>query len=358
MRVKNWDYRELRERIADGYTLRHFTDFNSQRVPQHDAFNRAFYRLKWGHGDSAILIHYDPGRIENTCYADIATFLLAIDVPVPRLIRHDPDGCLILMEDLELELAVRQIDALHLAADLGLGRGLQAGALSRGDLRRHAALRRERRSDQRRHGERVQQLENQRVLNLRDQNHLTSQDEQAQSRLEQEKEQQRSLEEQLAQGQEERERVSADERILDPFALEQLGYSEDANRNKTSDWQIVGPHGLNLRAERAGGQAHHVVRRVPVQPPLPVERADDAHELRRVGGDLPEVEVRRLAEVLVDRLAVRARERDPHRCLRQLCASFCASEAFACRRFATSKTRFIVPVTMIIVMTTRSIGIS
>jgi transposase, IS5 family len=46
MRVKNWDYRELRERIADGYTLRLFTDFNSQRVPKHDAFNRAFNRLR------------------------------------------------------------------------------------------------------------------------------------------------------------------------------------------------------------------------------------------------------------------------------------------------------------------------
>src|SRR6266571_8624871 len=45
MRVKNWDYRELRERIADGYTLRHFTDFNSRLVPQHDAFNRAINRL-------------------------------------------------------------------------------------------------------------------------------------------------------------------------------------------------------------------------------------------------------------------------------------------------------------------------
>jgi IS5 family transposase len=45
MRVKNWDYRELRERIADGYTLRHFTQFNGQRVPKHDAFNRAFNRL-------------------------------------------------------------------------------------------------------------------------------------------------------------------------------------------------------------------------------------------------------------------------------------------------------------------------
>jgi len=45
MRVKNWDYRELRERIADGYTLRHFTAFNSQQVPHHDAFNRAVNRL-------------------------------------------------------------------------------------------------------------------------------------------------------------------------------------------------------------------------------------------------------------------------------------------------------------------------
>ena len=45
MRVKNLDYRELRERIADGYTLRLFTHFNSNRVPKHDAFNRAFNRL-------------------------------------------------------------------------------------------------------------------------------------------------------------------------------------------------------------------------------------------------------------------------------------------------------------------------
>jgi transposase, IS5 family len=45
MRVKNWNYRELRERIADGYTLRQFTDFYCQSVPQHDAFNRAFNRL-------------------------------------------------------------------------------------------------------------------------------------------------------------------------------------------------------------------------------------------------------------------------------------------------------------------------
>jgi IS5 family transposase len=44
-RVKNWNYRELRERINDGYTLRRFTRFYSKLVPKHDAFNRAFNRL-------------------------------------------------------------------------------------------------------------------------------------------------------------------------------------------------------------------------------------------------------------------------------------------------------------------------
>jgi IS5 family transposase len=45
MRVKNWDYRELRERIADGYTLRRFSHFYSKPIPKHDAFNRAFNKL-------------------------------------------------------------------------------------------------------------------------------------------------------------------------------------------------------------------------------------------------------------------------------------------------------------------------
>ena len=45
MRVKNWDYRELRERIADGIMLRQFTDFYCGKVPKHDAFNRSFNRL-------------------------------------------------------------------------------------------------------------------------------------------------------------------------------------------------------------------------------------------------------------------------------------------------------------------------
>jgi IS5 family transposase len=45
MRIKNWDYRELRERIADGCTLRQFADFYCLPVPRHDAFHRGFKRL-------------------------------------------------------------------------------------------------------------------------------------------------------------------------------------------------------------------------------------------------------------------------------------------------------------------------
>jgi IS5 family transposase len=45
MRIKNWDYRELRERIRDGYTLRKFAGFYSRPVPKHNAFNQAFNRL-------------------------------------------------------------------------------------------------------------------------------------------------------------------------------------------------------------------------------------------------------------------------------------------------------------------------
>jgi aminoglycoside/choline kinase family phosphotransferase len=62
--------------------------------------DRTFFRLTWNRKDSAILTHYNPERVENTYYADIAVFLREIDVPAPRLIRHDPGGCLIVMEDL------------------------------------------------------------------------------------------------------------------------------------------------------------------------------------------------------------------------------------------------------------------
>jgi IS5 family transposase len=45
-RIKNWDLRELRERIADGYSLRLFTHFFSGRVPNHRTLNRNFNRLR------------------------------------------------------------------------------------------------------------------------------------------------------------------------------------------------------------------------------------------------------------------------------------------------------------------------
>jgi hypothetical protein len=62
--------------------------------------DRTFSRIKWNRKDSAILVHYDPKRVENTYYAEIAAFLREIDIPAPRLIRHDPPACLIIMEDL------------------------------------------------------------------------------------------------------------------------------------------------------------------------------------------------------------------------------------------------------------------
>jgi IS5 family transposase len=43
--IKNWSFRELRERIADGMTLREFTRFGAARVPKHKAFHRVSRRL-------------------------------------------------------------------------------------------------------------------------------------------------------------------------------------------------------------------------------------------------------------------------------------------------------------------------
>lgn len=44
-RIKNWDLRELRERIDDGQSLRVFTTFFAAPVPTHRAFGNAFSRL-------------------------------------------------------------------------------------------------------------------------------------------------------------------------------------------------------------------------------------------------------------------------------------------------------------------------
>ncbi len=62
--------------------------------------DRRFFRVEWNGGGSAILIHYDPKRVENTLHAGIAAFLSEIHVPVPRVLRHDPGAGLLLLEDL------------------------------------------------------------------------------------------------------------------------------------------------------------------------------------------------------------------------------------------------------------------
>ncbi|MGH8650268.1 MAG: transposase, partial [Burkholderiales bacterium] len=45
-RLKNWDYQELSERIADSFSLRLFTKFYSDAVPTHSAFHSTLSRLR------------------------------------------------------------------------------------------------------------------------------------------------------------------------------------------------------------------------------------------------------------------------------------------------------------------------
>ena len=115
-RVKNWDYRELRERIADGYTLRHFTQFNSQRVPKHDAFNRAVNRLR-------------PTTLEAinqaTIHAAVELGLedgkkLRVDTTVVETDIHHPTDNTLLWDSVRvLTRLVRKLDAV-LPAGVGL----------------------------------------------------------------------------------------------------------------------------------------------------------------------------------------------------------------------------------------------
>jgi N-acetylmuramate 1-kinase len=62
--------------------------------------DRTYYRIKWNCKESAILVRYDPKRVENSYYADIDWFLSRINVPAPEIIRHDPESCLLAMKDL------------------------------------------------------------------------------------------------------------------------------------------------------------------------------------------------------------------------------------------------------------------
>lgn len=62
--------------------------------------DRLFYRLRWNEDETAILIYYNPKRIENKLYADIAKFLFEIKIPAPQIISHDTERYLILTEDI------------------------------------------------------------------------------------------------------------------------------------------------------------------------------------------------------------------------------------------------------------------
>jgi aminoglycoside/choline kinase family phosphotransferase len=62
--------------------------------------DRIYYRFLWGAQNTAILMHYKMERTENAYFAEIALYLAENEIPVPRIIRHDPDACLILMKDL------------------------------------------------------------------------------------------------------------------------------------------------------------------------------------------------------------------------------------------------------------------
>ncbi len=61
---------------------------------------RSYFRFKWNRINSVIIVHYQTSRPENSYHADISNFLLELNIPVPDIIRHDPENCLIIMKDL------------------------------------------------------------------------------------------------------------------------------------------------------------------------------------------------------------------------------------------------------------------
>ena len=87
MRLKNWDYRELAERIADGYTLRQFTRFDCSTVPRHDAFNRSFVRLKAATlrriNDTLVGVAVEMG-LEQVTKLRLDTTVVETDIRYPR----------------------------------------------------------------------------------------------------------------------------------------------------------------------------------------------------------------------------------------------------------------------------------
>jgi N-acetylmuramate 1-kinase len=62
--------------------------------------DRAYFRFRRRPDLSAILVHYQRSRIENSYFAAIASFLQENGIPIPKILRHDPLAGLMLMQDL------------------------------------------------------------------------------------------------------------------------------------------------------------------------------------------------------------------------------------------------------------------
>lgn len=77
--IKNWSFRELRERIADGLTLREFTRFGAASVPKHKAFHRA-----------STLLAPTSVQALNAVMVELA---LALGVEDARRVRMDTTVC-------------------------------------------------------------------------------------------------------------------------------------------------------------------------------------------------------------------------------------------------------------------------
>lgn len=60
---------------------------------------RRFFRANW-EGVPAVVCVYDDSKAENFLYADLATFLTSLGVPVPRVFFHDAASKILVMEDL------------------------------------------------------------------------------------------------------------------------------------------------------------------------------------------------------------------------------------------------------------------
>jgi IS5 family transposase len=115
-RIKNWDLRELRARIADGLTLRRFTTFDGQAVPSHTAFHRAFTRLTPG---TVRALNAAVVRAALTLGLDDGTRLRVDTTVVETDIHHPTDSTLLWDGVRVLTRLVGQLGALVPAATQG-----------------------------------------------------------------------------------------------------------------------------------------------------------------------------------------------------------------------------------------------